>query len=278
MYVAKRSGRPIAVYEPSLDGSSVRRLTLLGELRRAIAGGQLRLEHQPCFDLRSGRVTGFEALVRWDHPEHGPIPPIELIRLAEVSGLIEPLSRWVIEQAVADHVATGLELDASVNLSARNLAEPDLVPWIADLLERTGFPASRLTLELTESEVLADVATGSEALARLRALGIAVAIDDFGTGQSALAYLKDLPVDELKIDRSFVTGIGASANGAAICGTVVDLARRLGLRVVAEGVEDEDDLAALLRLGCERAQGFHLGRPGPASGMAAVARQQPVPA
>jgi EAL domain-containing protein (putative c-di-GMP-specific phosphodiesterase class I) len=279
MYVAKRSGRGVAVYEPALDPSSVHRLTLLGELRRAITDGdQLFLEHQPCFDVTTGRVVGFEALVRWQHPERGRLEPGEFIELAEVSGLIEPLSRWVLGRAIADHVAAGLDVDLSVNLSARNLAEPDLVPWIAGLLEANDFPAERLTVELTESAVMGDVPTGTEALARLRALGVVVSVDDFGTGHSALAYLKELPIAELKIDRAFVGGIGSNPGDAAICATVVELSHLLGLRVVAEGVGDDADLATLRRQGCDRAQGFHLARPVPATELGAAVRRSLAPA
>jgi EAL domain-containing protein (putative c-di-GMP-specific phosphodiesterase class I) len=272
MYLAKRSGRGVAVYEPALDQSSVRRLTLLGELRRAIDDGQMVLEHQPCFDLRTGHVSGFEALVRWEHPDRGRIPPNDFIHLAEVSRLIEPLSKLVLERAIDEHVAADLGLQVSVNLSARNLTEPGLVAWIADLLDRKGFPGRRLTVEVTESEVMHDVDGGVQTLHELRELGVYVAIDDFGTGHSALAYLKDLPVDELKIDRTFVEGIGASPADAAICGTIVSLAHLLGLRVVAEGVAADGDVMALRQLRCDAAQGFHLGHPVPADGLVASSR------
>jgi diguanylate cyclase (GGDEF)-like protein len=271
MYLAKRSGRPWAVYEPALDETSVRRLTLLGQLRRAIADDELDLEFQPCFDLATGRAVAVEALVRWTHRDQGRVEPTDFIRLAEVSGLIQPLSRWVVEHAVDSQQAAGTDLQLSVNLSARNLVESDLVGWLAELLAAKGFPPGRLVLELTESEVMGDVGAALEALRHLRGLGVGVAIDDFGTGRSALAYLKSLPIDELKIDRAFVAGIGTNSRDAAICGSIIDLAHRLGLRVVAEGAASDADLDTLRRLGCDRAQGHFLGFPVAAEGLAGLA-------
>jgi diguanylate cyclase (GGDEF)-like protein len=271
MYLAKRSGRPFALYESELDRTSVRRMTLLGQLRRAIRDDELDLDFQPCFDLSTGHAVAAEALVRWRHPEHGRVGPDDFIRLAEVSGLIQSLSRWVVEHAIEQHMRAGLDLQLSVNLSVRNLAETDLVNWLDRLLDERGFPPDRLVVELTESEVMSDVASAIGVLRRIRDLGVGVAIDDFGTGQSALAYLKSLPIDEMKIDRAFVGGIGGNDRDAAICGAVIDLAHRLGLRVVAEGAANASDVATLRRLGCDRAQGYFLGRPAPAGDLAGLA-------
>jgi EAL domain-containing protein (putative c-di-GMP-specific phosphodiesterase class I) len=263
MYLAKRSGRGVELYEPELDRSSVRRLSLLGHLRGAIASGQLDLEFQPCFDLASGQLAAVEALVRWDHPEHGRIGPDDFIRLAEMSGLIEPLSRWVIEQAVATVARQAPGLQVSANLSVRNLGEADLVEWFASLVATHDLAPGQLVLELTESEVVEDVAAAAEVLKAVAGLGIGVAIDDFGAGQSALAHLRQLPVDELKLDRSLVTGVGAHEDVVAVCSAVVGLAHRLGLRVVAEGVTGAADIRALRAMGCDRAQGYFLGEPVP---------------
>jgi diguanylate cyclase (GGDEF)-like protein/PAS domain S-box-containing protein len=261
MYLAKRSGSGIAVYHPELDRSSGRRLSLVGHLREAIDAEQLSLRFQPCFDLASGRVVATEALVRWSHPVHGEVGPDEFIRLAEMSGLIQPLSRWVIARAV-EHLAGAPErLQVSANLSVRNLAEPDLVPWLAELVSKHEVPPGRLVLELTETEMMNDITTASVVLREIADLGIGLAIDDFGAGQSALAYLRSLPVEELKLDRALVGGVGTNQEAAAICEAIVRLGHQLDLRVVAEGVSSASDVAALRRMGCDRAQGFFLGEP-----------------
>jgi diguanylate cyclase (GGDEF)-like protein len=264
MYTAKRSARAYAVYASEHDKSSVRRVTLLGELRRAMELEELTLHHQPTFELSSGRVVGTEALLRWQHPQHGLLLPAEFIDLAEVSGLMQQVTRFVLERAVAS--ASGWpEADAplgvAVNLSVRNLYDQDLCRWLDRLLRDTGFLASRLTLELTESEVMDDPLLAVEVLGGLHALGVHTSIDDFGTGQSSLAYLKHLPIDELKIDRSFVAGMRGNDSDATIVRSIIELGHNLGLTIVAEGVEDEATLRQLVRLGCDRAQGFHLARP-----------------
>lgn len=261
MYIAKRSGHGAALYEPELDNSSVRRLSLLGQLREAIAAEQLELQFQPCFDLRTGQVVSVEALVRWAHPVHGQIGPEEFIRLAEMSGLIRPLSRWVIGRAVEIVSTLPVALQLSANLSVRNLAEPDLVAWLRTLVAEQQLNPGRLVLEITETEVVADVAASTTVLNQIAELGIGLAVDDFGAGRSALAYLRSLPVDELKLDRCLVEGVGSDDAAAAICAAIVDLAHRLDLRVVAEGASDEHDVAALQRMGCDRAQGHFLAVP-----------------
>jgi diguanylate cyclase (GGDEF)-like protein len=271
MYLAKRSGRGAELYEPELDRSSVRRLSLLGHLRGAISAGELDLEFQPCFDLATGELAAVEALVRWDHPEHGRIGPDDFIRLAEMSGLIEPLSRWVVAEAVQVVATHAPGLQVSANLSVRNLVEPDLVAWFQELVATHQLQPGQLVLELTESEVVHDVEAASAVLRTVADLGIGIAVDDFGAGQSALAYLRQLPVDELKLDRSLVTGVGDDDDVVAICSAVVELAHRLGLRVVAEGVAGPSDIAALRAMGCDRGQGYFLGEPVRAEQLAGLA-------
>src|SRR5690606_28665103 len=211
MYVAKRSGVPYAVYAPEDDRSSIRRLTLLGELRHAIGAEQLVLHHQPTVDLATGEVLRIEALLRWRHPEHGLMPPGEFVALAEMSGVIAPLTRWVLRESVRQ--VTQLHddersLHVAVNVSARNLYEPDLVDWLEELLREEGFPGERLTLEITESLLMDDPLLARDVLTRLKAMGVSLSIDDFGTGYSSLSYLRDLPIDEIKIDQSFVEAMG----------------------------------------------------------------------
>jgi len=266
MYVAKRAGRGIATYAPELDSSSVKRLTLVAQLRRAIAEDELVLHFQPSLDLRSGQVHGAEALVRWQHPDYGLMPPGEFIELAEVSGAIAPLTRWVIDAVIAQlqrWSADHPDLQLGCNLSVRNLHDRDLVPWLAGRLHAAQIAPSRLKLEVTESELMDDPAQAMEVLSQLRALGVETSIDDFGTGYSSLAYLKNLPIDELKIDKSFVDHLATDPHDQAIVQSTIDLSHRLGLSVTAEGVEGADTLQALSSLGCDRAQGYFVSRPLP---------------
>ncbi len=264
MYAAKRGGLGTAIYTPEADQSSIRRLALLGELRGAIQADDLVLHYQPSLDLVSGEVHSAEALVRWQHAEHGLMPPAEFIELAEVSGLIQPMTRWIIETALAqirDWSERGLQIQLSVNLSVRNLYDRDLVPWLDRLLVDRGIDASMLKLEVTESELMDDPLLALEVLGKLRSLGLATSIDDFGTGYSSLAYLKHLPIDELKIDRSFVDTMVTDPSDLTIVRSTIDLSHNLGLEVVAEGVEDGDTLRLLADLGCDRAQGYYVSRP-----------------
>ena len=272
MYTAKRSGSGSAVYSPEHDQSSVRRLALLGELRRAITDNELVLHYQPSIDLRTAEICGAEALVRWNHPVHGLTPPNEFIKLAEVSGLIQPLTRWVLDRSVRQ-ICTwgdqGIRVPVAVNLSVRNLYDLELAPWLDALLLEHGVDASMLTLEITESELMDDPLHAMEVLGKLKALGLSTSIDDFGTGYSSLAYLKNLPIDELKIDRSFVANMVTDESDLTIVRSTIDLSHNLGLDVVAEGVEDAATLARLAALGCDRAQGYYLLRPVPAADLAA---------
>jgi diguanylate cyclase (GGDEF)-like protein/PAS domain S-box-containing protein len=272
MYTAKRKGEGVAVYSPEHDQSSIRRLSLLGELRRAITDDQLVLHYQPAVALDTGQVCAVESLVRWQHPIHGLLPPGEFIELAEVSGTIQPLARWVLERAVrtaAEWSRSGLDFRVAVNLSVRNLYDLELPAWLGQLLSEHAVCADRLVLEITETELMADPFYAMEVLGKLKALGAATSIDDFGTGYSSLAYLKDLPIDELKIDRSFVGTMVTDESDLTIVRSIIDLSHNLGLDVVAEGVEDAATLELLAGMGCDRAQGYLLSRPVPADDLLA---------
>ncbi|HET7487597.1 MAG TPA: EAL domain-containing protein [Acidimicrobiales bacterium] len=276
MYSAKATGRGYEVYDAGSDRYSPRRLALVGELRSAAAGGQMRLHYQPKLDVRSGRVTGVEALLRWEHPIHGMVPPDEFIPIAEQTGSIRALTTFVLEEALAqitDWRGQGLDLDVAVNLSVRSLLDTELPDEIGRHLEDAGVHPSRLILELTESSVMTDPARTGDVLDRLHALGVRLSIDDYGTGYSSLSYLRRLPVHEMKIDKSFVRTLGAERHDDVIVRSTVDLGHNLGLQVVAEGVEDEASWARLAALGCDSAQGYWLSRPVPADAVAAqVAR------
>ena len=268
MYAAKHAHAGFMVYDPTVDQHSPRRLALLGGLRRALERDELLLHYQPKADVQSGRVLGAEALVRWQHPEHGLLGPDEFIPLAERTGLIHPLTRWVLEaalrQAAAWHRA-GHRLSVAVNVSTRCLLDRGLPDEVAELLAAWEVPAGSLVLEVTESAVMADPSRALDVLGRLHAMGVRLALDDFGTGYSSMAYLKALPVDELKVDRSFVGEMVTSPSDSMIVRSTIDLGHNLGLRVVAEGVESQDAWRQLEALGCDTAQGYYLGRPMPAA-------------
>jgi diguanylate cyclase (GGDEF)-like protein len=263
MYRAKQTGGSQALYRP-LHGSSGRGQDIGSELRRALEDRRLETHYQPQFDLLTGRVRSVEALSRWPHAERGHIPPSEFIPVAEATGLIRKLTMSVLESALRDWArwrAHGVTLDLSVNLSAGDLLDRTFPRAVVALLREHRLPASRLTLEVTESTLIVDSQGASAALEELRAAGVRLAIDDFGTGYSSLSYLRSLPVDEVKIDRSFVTALGRDDRDAVIVGSVVDLAERLGMRSVAEGVDSEQALGELRRLGCDFVQGFVLATP-----------------
>ncbi|NHC14825.1 putative bifunctional diguanylate cyclase/phosphodiesterase [Motilibacter deserti] len=268
MYRAKASGRSgWEVHDPAARDDTADRLRLLEQLRHAVNDGQLRLHYQPRFDLADGRMAGVEALVRWAHPVRGLLAPGEFINVAEESGLIRELGAWVLEEAVAQAARwqdQGVDLQVSVNLSARQLADPGLRDWVTTALARRGVPASRLVLEITETALMSDPVTAMTTLTAFKALGATVAVDDFGTGYASLAYLRRFPVDELKIDRSFVAGMTEDAGDRAIVASCIHLAGAMGLVSVAEGVETEAQRDALIALGCDLAQGYHYGRPVPA--------------
>ncbi|MFN2614832.1 MAG: putative bifunctional diguanylate cyclase/phosphodiesterase, partial [Actinomycetota bacterium] len=267
-YHAKGSGIGVSLYAPELDNNTPRRLALVGELRLALERGELSLHYQPKVDLHSGRVSGVEALLRWRHPTHGPQLPEEFIPVAEQTGLIHPLTRWVIRRALeqcAEWEREGFTLGIAVNLSARNLTDPTLPDDIETILAEVGVPPSRLTLEITETAIMTDTARAHALLGRLSGLGIRLSVDDFGAGYTSLLYLKRLPLNEMKIDRSFVMSMASNPDDAAIVTYVVGLGTTLGLTVVAGGVEDAGALAEVQRLGADIAQGFGIARPLPAA-------------
>ena len=268
MYDAKTSTRGLRLYEPDLDTNNPRRLTLVSELRAALQNGGIRVHVQPQGRLTDGRVVGVEALARWHHPELGDISPDEFIPIAERSGLIGRLTTLVLDSALAacaEWRATGHDIGVAVNLSTRSLHDADLVEEVDRLLRRHGVPARRLTLEVTEGSVMADPARAVALLHRLRDLGVRLSVDDFGTGYSSLSYLKRLPVQEVKIDRSFITSLREGGEDVAIVRAIVDLGRHLGLEVVAEGIEDQATWDLLASMGCDLGQGWHLGKPMPAA-------------
>src|SRR4051794_25699153 len=270
MYAAKEGGRGHVMFEPQLDRYSPRRLSLAGSLRSAIADGEIVLFFQPKAELTTGKIVGVEALARWQHPRLGLIGPSEFVPIAEQTGLIGPLTSHVLEQAlrqVREWFEQGEELSVAVNLSARSFLDAQLAVEIPRLLEATGVDARLLELEITESMLMLDPARAKATLERLSAIGLSLSVDDFGTGYSSLANLKRLPVDGIKIDKSFVIDMPHDASDAAIVRSTIDLAHNLGLRVVAEGVESHEAWRRLEDLGCDLAQGFHVSRPVPAEAM-----------
>ena len=264
MYRAKTGGTGVALFTPEQSVAGVRRLQLLSDLRNAVHNGELLLHYQPRVSMETGDIEGLEALVRWEHPAFGLLPPDEFIALAEVSGLIQELTQFVIRVAVADIAelrSAGHDLPVAVNLSVRNLYSPDLIEGITRALERHSLPPSALRVELTESEIMDDPSVAMQVLQRLRSEGVEVSIDDFGTGYSSLSYLRDLPIDEIKIDRSFVADI--SDGDDVVVRSIIDLGHALGVIVVAEGVETAGQWDHLQRLGCDVVQGYLISRPLP---------------
>lgn len=274
--LAKGSQRRYALYDPAQDHYSPDRLALVGELRDAIKGNQLILHYQPKADLKTGRVIGAEALMRWQHPKRGMIPPVQFIPLAEYTGLIKLVTEWAIQTALRQIQAwqkEGIELAVAVNLSARNLLDPGLPDQIGRFLKEFGVAPDRLELEITESVIMADPARAMECLTQLNKMGLRLSVDDFGTGHSSLAYLKHLPVHELKIDQSFVQGLMKNRHDAAIVRAAIDLGHAMGLAQVAEGVEDQQTWHGLIALGCDMAQGYFLSKPLPAADLARWLRE-----
>ena len=263
MYVAKRTRSGFALYSPEQDKHSPGRLTLMGELRDALQGDALVLHYQPQVSLPTGTVTGVEALIRWQHPRHGLMPPDEFLTIAEETGLIVGVSEWALNAALEQSDSWGRELPVAVNLSMQNLQDVDLPALIASLLKRHSTKPSRLKIEVTETALMADPTRSAEIFAQLRAMGVKTSIDDFGNGYSSLAYLKQLPVDELKIDRSFVVGITPAAEEIAIVRSAIEIGHSLGLTVVAEGVETQQAWDILAELRCDMVQGYFVTRPLP---------------
>jgi diguanylate cyclase (GGDEF)-like protein len=266
MYSAKHTSSGVDLYRADQDASSLRQHTLTGDLRRAIECGELMLHYQPKLSAETGCLIGVEALARWDHPEFGFVPPDEFIKLAEQTGLIRSLTRWVMEAATiqcAQWVRDGFDIGVSVNLSARSLLEEDLPRMMERLLSATGLPAKHLTLEITESAIMEDPDRALDVLIELCALGVGLSIDDFGTGYSSLGYLRKLPASELKIDKSFVREMDRNQDDATIVRSIIDLAHNLGVTVVAEGVETQTIWNQLRALGCDVGQGYLFSKPLP---------------
>ena len=264
MYVAKRSASGCAIYSPNQDQHSPDRLAMVGQLRRAIESDELLLLYQPKLSLETRQCVGVEALVRWHHPQRGVIPPDQFIPVAEQTGLIKAVSQWVLNEAMRqarEWLNAGIELPIAVNLSMRDLHDPDLPQMVAGMLQRWAVPPSLLVVEITENGLMADPTRALQCITALRLMNIRIAIDDFGTGYSSLAYLKRLPVDELKIDRSFVRELATDEDDQAIVRSTIGLGHDLGLTIVAEGIEDRRTWDRLRRLGCDVAQGYFIGRP-----------------
>lgn len=276
MHVAKRSGNQASVYDAAKDESSQQSLSLLSDLRRAVDRNELKLYVQPKLSLANGEVNGLEALVRWVHPERGMIFPDQFIPFSEQTGFIRVLTLWVLDRSAAlcsTLAAEGMHPKISVNISARDLMDQDLTAKYADILARHNVSASSFCLEITESAIMDDPVRAQNTLESLHALGAELSIDDFGTGYSSLAYLKQLPVDELKIDKSFVMNMEHDANDAKIVRSTIDLGHNMGLRVVAEGIESEQTWALLAHMGCDSGQGYFMSRPIPADEFAAWSRR-----
>jgi diguanylate cyclase (GGDEF)-like protein len=267
MYSAKATQSGVALYTPEQDKHSMQRLTVLTNFRRAIESNEIVVHYQPIVDLDDRSVHGAEGLVRWRHPERGLIAPAEFIQTVEQTELIGPLTRHVLDRAIAQCARwreAGPELSVAVNLSVRNLLDRSLPREIEQLLWTHSLPPEALKLEITESMIMSDPERALATITQISALGVRFSVDDFGTGHSSLAYLRRLPIDELKIDRSFVSPMLSDMSDLIIVRSTINLAHDLGLTIIAEGVEDEPTLERLSELGCDRAQGYHLSRPMPA--------------
>jgi diguanylate cyclase (GGDEF)-like protein len=277
MYMAKETRTHYAVYDAEVDNYRPERLVLVAELRRAIENRELVLHYQPKATLADGEVRGVEALVRWQHPERGLVPPDVFIPVAEHTGLIRPLTFFVVEEALqqcARWREQGFELTVAVNVAMRNILDEEFPNELERMLDRYRLHPSVLELELTETSVLADPPRAKEILQRLRDTGVSLAVDDFGTGYASLAYLSELPVDEIKIDRSFVMAMDREEQHARIVRSTIDLGRNLCLSVVAEGVESAEVWNRLAELGCDSAQGYFLARPLPPNELTAWLRDR----
>jgi EAL domain-containing protein (putative c-di-GMP-specific phosphodiesterase class I) len=269
MYRAKSMGRNcISTFSGTMSIRSLEQLELEDSLRKAIANGDLELHYQPKLSIRSRQVIGVEALLRWTHPERGPVSPAKFVPVAEQAGLIADLGRWVLEAACRQLEAwSGTSLEAiriAINLSGEQFRDENVDKEIIAAVARHNFDRKRLELELTESTLMKDVGATVKTLQRLKAEGMSIAVDDFGTGYSSLSYLKQFPIDALKIDRAFVSEIDSGGNDRSICAAIIALAKSMDLKVIAEGVETADQLKHLRFLGCDEIQGYFFARPMPA--------------
>ena len=264
MYIAKQHKLGFCIYNPDKDTHSVGRLALMSELREAIDKELLEIHYQPKVDISTDKVTGVEALLRWNHPERGFIDPEEFIPLAEQTGLIKPITKWVLKKSInqiAEWQKNNINIGLSVNLSVHNLHDSKLFDYINDQISHNNLHPELLTLEITESDIMAEPIRAREILKKIKASGIHLSIDDFGTGYSSLSYIKQLPVDEIKIDRSFVMGMVLEDDGDIIVKATIDLAHNLGLSIVAEGVENQTTWNRLKELNCNFAQGYYISIP-----------------
>ncbi|MEH2318265.1 MAG: EAL domain-containing protein [Nostoc sp.] len=269
LYQAKQQGRSqYQYYSPEINAQLQERLTLENELHGALGRNEMLVYYQPLIDLQNGKVTGMEALVRWQHPTLGLISPAKFIPIAEANGLIVPIDQWVLRTACAQNRAWQLAgfnpIRISVNLSARQFEQPNLVDVVSQILQETGLKASYLELEVTESFLMGDIERSIKTLKQLRELGIWLALDDFGTGYSSLNYLKRFPVNMLKIDQSFVQDVISNPDSTAITDAIIALAKSLRLKITAEGVETKEQLDYLQMQGCDEGQGYYFSRPVPA--------------
>mgnify|MGYP001581601345 CR=1 FL=1 len=278
MYAAKQAQSGYRVYSDDLGHGADDRMALQGELRQAIANNELVLHYQPKIDFSAAQVSGVEALVRWQHPVHGLMAPDTFIPLAEQTGLIKPLTRWVLITALRqceEWYRTGISLSMSINVSAISIQDPEFPDQMAKLLEEFNVPTSQIELEITETAVMSEPVRAVECIRKLSTLGFQIAIDDFGTGYSSMAYLKELLVAKIKIDKSFVKDMASNHNDAVIVRSTVELGHNLGLKVVAEGVEDQAAWDKLKGLGCDSAQGYYMSRPLPSVDFLAWLQKSP---
>jgi diguanylate cyclase (GGDEF)-like protein len=276
LYRAKADGRGTwRFFEPEMDARMQARRQLELDLRQALAAGEFHLLYQPLINLVSGRITGFEALLRWHHPERGLVAPADFVPLAEETGLILPLGEWVLREACREAVGWPAEVSVAVNVSAVQFGSPRLVDTVAEALAASGLPGERLEIEVTESIMLQDTAQTMAVLHRLRAFGIRISMDDFGTGYSSLSYLRSFPFDKIKIDQSFVRDLEKRGDARAIVRAISGLGGSLGMRTSAEGVETPEQFEQLRADGCTEGQGYLFGRPVPGKAARALLRDQP---
>jgi diguanylate cyclase (GGDEF)-like protein len=267
MYEAKEEGLASRVFDPAMYQRAVRRLELENDIRRAVKAEEFVLHYQPIVDLESGEVRGVEALVRWNHPERGLLDPEEFVQVAEESGIIIALGERILEEACRrvkewqEYHPRIPPLVVSVNISARQLGRPDIARSVERVLRESGLEARYLRLDITETVYIKALEGNTQALDELKRMGVSISIDDFGTGYSSLAYLKRLPANALKVEKSFVNGIGEDLEDTAIVRMIIDLAHTLGMEVIAEGVESEQQAELLQEMGCDLAQGFHFSEP-----------------
>jgi EAL domain-containing protein (putative c-di-GMP-specific phosphodiesterase class I) len=279
MYQAKQEGRSrIRLFDTAMHSRAIHQLALESDLRRAVEHSAFLLHYQPIVRLADRRLAGVEALIRWEHSERGLVSPTEFVHLAEETGLIFEIGRWVLEHACADMRrwidAYATELEISVNISSRQFSQPNLVDQVAQALRQSGLPPARLKLEITESVIMENAEAALAMLTRLKELGARVSIDDFGTGYSSLGYLLRFPADSIKIDRSFVTSLGRGRRHEQVVEAIVSLGRSLGMDIVAEGIETEEQHAQLLAMNCPYGQGFLFSRPVDAARIEAMLAKQ----